>query len=284
MDDIKLLEEIGLREISRKTYIEVAYLQMMIDKNFEKLNRANALGFANIIQREYGIDLSNWIKEFNEYSNNNTKNTTDEQVFDSQNPSSFQNKFYITVLVVFMILLIVFLYYLFYGKNEAPRAQEQEATSIASPIVMKAVENLTDASFNAYSELDTHNESVTNDTVLISETNATSEILTNQADDINTPTLVDEFALLKPNTKLWIGVIDLNTFNKEVYSQNENLKIDLSRNLIIITGHGHFKLENTNGNDKSFASQEPKYLHVSNHTVLPITKEEFKTLNRGNNW
>ncbi|PID47450.1 MAG: hypothetical protein CR967_04435 [Proteobacteria bacterium] len=64
MDNINVLEELGLGEVSRKTHIEVKFLEYMLNKDFGKLHRTNTLGFVKILQREYDIDLSEWVDEF----------------------------------------------------------------------------------------------------------------------------------------------------------------------------------------------------------------------------
>ncbi|MCD8213615.1 MAG: phosphatidylglycerophosphate synthase [Campylobacter sp.] len=64
MNELEILKEIGIKEISRKTHIEPIFLQSIIDKDFSKLLRLNAKGYIKILQREYNIDLGWWLEEY----------------------------------------------------------------------------------------------------------------------------------------------------------------------------------------------------------------------------
>lgn len=67
MNEISILREIGLSEASRKTHIEAEYLGYIVDKNFEKLARLNVPGFVKILKREYDIDFTEWLNEYNAF-------------------------------------------------------------------------------------------------------------------------------------------------------------------------------------------------------------------------
>ena len=64
---IEKLLEMDLKEVTKHTHIETEYLRYMCEKNFEKLRKLNASGFAKILSREYDMDLQGWIDEYNEY-------------------------------------------------------------------------------------------------------------------------------------------------------------------------------------------------------------------------
>ena len=72
MNELENLKEIGIKEISRKTHIEPTFLQYIFDKNFEKLSRLNMRGYAKILQREYGVDLSELLAEYDAFMQENT--------------------------------------------------------------------------------------------------------------------------------------------------------------------------------------------------------------------
>ncbi|MGH1601471.1 phosphatidylglycerophosphate synthase [Campylobacter majalis] len=67
MNDLNILKEVGIKEVSRKTHIGPEYLECIINKDFEKLVRINVHGYIKILQREYGLDLSEWQNEFDEF-------------------------------------------------------------------------------------------------------------------------------------------------------------------------------------------------------------------------
>ncbi|MDO5045249.1 phosphatidylglycerophosphate synthase [Campylobacter sp.] len=67
MNEIGILREIGLSEVSRKTHIETEHLGYIADKNFQKLARLNVVGLIKILKREYDIDFTQWMDEYNSF-------------------------------------------------------------------------------------------------------------------------------------------------------------------------------------------------------------------------
>ena len=68
---IEKLLEMDLKEVTKRTHIETEYLEYMCEKNYEKLRKLNASGFAKILSREYDLDLQGWIDEYDEYCKEN---------------------------------------------------------------------------------------------------------------------------------------------------------------------------------------------------------------------
>ena len=66
-NDIKVLEKIGLQEVCKKTHIEVKQLEFMINRQYDKLNKINTIGFVKILSREYKLDLTDWLEGFYDY-------------------------------------------------------------------------------------------------------------------------------------------------------------------------------------------------------------------------
>lgn len=283
-NDIKVLKEIGLKEVSRKTYIEVKYLQRIVDKDFANLNRANTLGFIKILKREYNLDLDEWVKEFEEYLKENANEAVNEQLFVDTRPSFWQNKLYLFLIAVFIILLGGFLYSYFYNKNSSFAQISDDNTSA----FMQAVENIgniTDENLVSNTSADTltiTNQTLSDNIITDNSTNELSNLMVYEnMEDIKN---ASEKALLKPSNNLWIGIIDLSNFQKKDYIQNSSLEIDLTKEQLILAGHGNFKIENKNGENLNFNSESKKYLHVKNGAVKEINAGEFRSLNRGRDW
>ncbi len=278
------MKEIGLKEVSRKTYIEVKYLQRIVDKDFANLNRANTLGFIKILKREYNLDLDEWVKEFEEYLKENANETVNEQLFVDTRPSFWQNKLYLFLIAVFIILLGGFLYSYFYNKNSSFAQISDDNTSA----FMQAVENIgniTDENLVSNTLADTltiTNQTLSDNIITDNSTDKLSNLMVYEnTEDIKN---ASEKALLKPSNNLWIGIIDLSNFQKKDYIQNSSLEIDLTKEQLILAGHGNFKIENKNGENLNFNSESKKYLHVKNGAVKEINAGEFRSLNRGRDW
>lgn len=63
------LKEIGLKEISKSTKLASSKIEDVLEKRFDKLDRVRARGFINILEREYEMDLSDWLKAQSECIN-----------------------------------------------------------------------------------------------------------------------------------------------------------------------------------------------------------------------
>ncbi len=108
---ISVLEEIGIKEVSKKTHIETKFLNYMVNKEFDKLNKINTMGYVKIIRREYGLDLDEWVEEYETYLEENgiaeIKNNTPiiAQEVNSKKP---KNNTWIYILVAIILLILAF--------------------------------------------------------------------------------------------------------------------------------------------------------------------------------
>lgn len=147
MDDITILEEFGLQEVSRKTHIEIKYLKYMLEKKFDKLNRINTLGFVKILRREYNLDLSQWVEEFEEYNQANKKEDSnkDNRVLQQDiAPKKSKSK---VLLLLFALILIGIGFWYFNGMQYINQlkdrfAEENSSTFTTAAVVEETIEKL----------------------------------------------------------------------------------------------------------------------------------------------
>ncbi|EJB77906.1 sialidase A [Helicobacter pylori Hp A-27] len=62
--NLQILKEVGVAEICKATKIASKNIHSILEKRYESLSRVHARGFIQILEREYKIDLSAWMKEF----------------------------------------------------------------------------------------------------------------------------------------------------------------------------------------------------------------------------
>lgn len=62
--NLQILKEVGAAEICKATKIASKNIHSILEKRYESLSRVHARGFIQILEREYKIDLSAWVKEF----------------------------------------------------------------------------------------------------------------------------------------------------------------------------------------------------------------------------
>jgi len=90
-------------------------------------------------------------------------------------------------------------------------------------------------------------------------------------------------AIIMPTKRIWIGRVNLETFSRNESTNDQNITIDLSKNQIIKTGNGFFKLS-YDGSVEDFSEQGSTRFLVENGVMKKISEEKFVELNRGKNW
>ncbi|MDY5951392.1 MAG: hypothetical protein SPJ16_09410 [Helicobacter sp.] len=73
MADFDKLKQMDIEEIHRKTRITLVRLHDILDKKFDNIDPTRAHGFIKILERELQLDLSEWVKEYDEYKQINTQ-------------------------------------------------------------------------------------------------------------------------------------------------------------------------------------------------------------------
>jgi cytoskeletal protein RodZ len=299
MDSIKVLEKIGLREVSRKTYIELSYLKLMAERDFAKLHRIKTLGFVKIIKREYGIDMSDWVAEFEAYLHENEKKTQEkkenttlpvERWYKKLNSYiNQQKKIYIIIGILFLIIITAVFYALL--KTRVTYAADTSLNStyqntlitpafLPSNVTENVIENIALGNQTTNNNLTTQTESVQDNQTQSSQNVASGT----QTSAVAMPKRTNKAASISPNIEIWVGVIDLVTFSRSTYLQGWDIKLDTSKEQLVVTGHGDFRLKMEGEPIKYFNPQNMIYLHIKDGAVTQISEEEFVQLNRGKNW
>lgn len=60
-DELGKLKAIGVKEISKSTKLASSKIEDVLEKRFDKIDSVRAKGFIAILEREYGVDLRDWI-------------------------------------------------------------------------------------------------------------------------------------------------------------------------------------------------------------------------------
>jgi len=305
MDNIKVLEEIGLKRVGDETHIEQKYLKYMVDMNYDKLDRINTLGFVKILSREYKIDLDAWTEAFEEYWIENRKDIEDDGLFIVIDDKKSSKKLLIFIIIIFLGAIFGIVLSFFQDKIDIENyiSNSNNATYEKTTVVQEVQDSLNEA--NNLLEENTTVESTTNEVVneeiLMSEDeNITNEVL----EDNTTKNILHEAklevkkndkivekvnqkfkqeAVIVPQTELWVGIIYLDTKKRRSFLGDGNFSIDISREQIITTGHGSFDLK-IGSEKREFRKQSPMRFLVKDSNLTEISKDKFKELNEGKSW
>ncbi len=296
---IEKLLEMDLKEVTKHTHIETEYLEYMCERNYEKLRKLNASGFAKILSREYDLDLQSWIDEYNEYCKENgyvdNSNFTVAPKIPAYTPKSDNSKTLTIILILALIVVAIVWMVKFtniFDSIKLPSFDKNQSVSYSSTTVVEsAKENLETITENISKvvEEDKNITTENNETIAISsDNNTTSKVESNsttQNIQIQAPQVMqaDKIAKIIPTKTIWIGIKDIDGKNKKSYTTKNALDINLSIDQLIQTGHGDFVLEE-DGNEKRYELQKPLRFVVENGVIKEIGYAEFVKINKGAQW
>lgn len=293
MKCINELKKIGVEKIASKTRITQDKVQNILDLNFAVFNKTHARGFTQIIEREFGVNMSEWMEALEAHS------AVQEEAQEAQKDegkninipieSTKKDKTYI-ILSALLAVLVAFFIVLFAYNNFAPKSQEGAESSLDSALDSANAEefannedsalNTRDLAENADSAQDSANASVIDSATSASNTSKSTEaknIIIHAESSANEITIT-------PNEPLWVGVIDLKSRKKQQFSLSQKRTINLEGDKIIITGHSAFSITAPNLDKQLLGGNRAYFLFKSESGAKEITRKEFIELNGGAEW
>ena len=311
MNELENLKEIGIKEISRKTHIEPTFLQYIFDKNFEKLSRLNIRGYAKILQREYGVDLSELLAEYDAFMQENTPDDSHKTKVSpkiaSYTPDDITNQrqgsgsgffFWFIILAIIAGGAYYFDAYKYVQNFIASLNEDNTSVSYSqSSIVNEVKKNIIDT-----------NVTISQNTPKI-DANASSVKISAPAEQNVTvsPASVDQNALkpsmaaqpapkveqnvtkplneaiITPKQRVWIGIINLENGQKTSSDTSKSVNINLDQRQLVVCGNGNIELKIGDKVTKYNPSRPARFL-VENGDMKFLTYDEFVEMNKGKSW
>ncbi|WP_343353706.1 hypothetical protein V3I05_00845 [Helicobacter mastomyrinus] len=74
--ELAKLKAIGLKEISKSTKLANSKIEDVLEKRFDKIDRVRAKGFIAILEREYDVDLRDWLLLYERSKNEDIKSVS----------------------------------------------------------------------------------------------------------------------------------------------------------------------------------------------------------------
>ncbi|GAA9252572.1 sialidase [Helicobacter pylori] len=279
--NLQILKEVGVAEICKATKIASKNIHSILEKRYESLSRVHARGFIQILEREYKIDLSAWVKEFDkvcvfkegvgEEKNQETspEETTKKplkveldysinQANTSLSKKSSKWKPFVIVLGVIVIVLVVVII-----QNSSSLKEERGQES--------AIKSGTKNTFN---EANSTEENKPEPTPKLEEKHKEQE-QKQEAIKENPNTIY-----IIPKKDVWVEVVDLdekkNSFQK-VFKKNYPLETKNHR-LLLRFGHGHLSLKSNHQEQDYNDSKTRRFLYEPNKGLTLINEAQYKEL------
>ena len=311
MNELENLKEIGIKEISRKTHIEPTFLQYIFDKNFEKLSRLNMRGYAKILQREYGVDLSELLAEYDAFMQENTPDDSHKTKVSpkiaSYTPDDITNQrqgggsgffFWIIILAIIAGGAYYFDAYKYVQNFIASLNEDNTSVSYSqSSIVNEVKKNIIDTNVTISQntpKIDANASSVkisapTEQNVTVSpasvDQNAIKPSMAAQPApkvEQNVTKPLNE-AIITPKQRVWIGIINLENGQKTSSDTSKSVNINLDQRQLVVCGNGNIELKIGDKVTKYNPSRPARFL-VENGDMKFLTYDEFVEMNKGKSW
>ncbi|WP_120925307.1 sialidase [Helicobacter pylori] len=281
--NLQILREIGVAEICKATKIASKNIHSILEKRYESLSKVHARGFIQILEREYKIDLSAWMKEFDKVCvfkegvseeqnqetdpEEKTKNPLKVEIDYSINQantslskkSSKWKPFVVVLGVVVIILAVVII------QNSSSLKEERGQESAIKSGTKK----------NSFNEVNPTEENKPEPTPKLEEKLKEQDKQEKEAikEDPNTIYII-------PKKDIWVEVIDLdekkNSFQK-VFKKNYSLETKNHR-LLLRFGHGHLNLKNNHQEQNYNDSKTKRFLYEPNKGLTLINETQYKAL------
>ncbi len=283
--NLQILREIGVAEICKATKIASKNIHSILEKRYESLSRVHARGFIQILEREYKIDLSAWMKEFDkvcvfkegvgEEQNQETnpeetaKNPLKVEIDYSINQANIKlskglskwKPFVLVLGVVVIVLAVVII------QNSSSLKEEREQESAIKSGTKKS-------SFNKANPTE---ENKPEPTPKLEEKLKEQNKREKEAIKENPNTIY-----IIPKKDVWVEMIDLdekkNSFQK-VFKKNYSLETKNHR-LLLRFGHGHLSLKNNHQEQEYNDSKTRRFLYEPNKGLTLINEAQYKELQR----
>ncbi|MFP6306611.1 sialidase [Helicobacter pylori] len=283
--NLQILKEVGVAEICKATKIASKNIHSILEKRYESLSRVHARGFIQILEREYKIDLSAWMKEFDKactfkegVSEEQNQETSPEetakkplkveldysinQANTSLSKKSSKWKPFILVLGVIVIILVIVII-----QNSSSLKEEREQESAIKSGTKK----------NSFNEANPTEENKPEPTPKPEEKPKEHDKQGKEAIKENPNTIY-----IIPKRDIWVEVIDLdekkNSFQK-VFKKNYSLETKNHR-LLLRFGHGHLSLKNNHQEQDYNDSKTRRFLYEPNKGLTLINEAQYKELQR----
>ncbi|GAA9685787.1 hypothetical protein VH58_07450 [Helicobacter pylori] len=281
--NLQILKEVGVTEICKATKIASKNIHSILEKRYKSLSRVHARGFIQILEREYKIDLSAWMKEFNKacafkegVSEEKNQETDPEETAKkplkveldysiNQTNTSLSKKsskwkpFVLVIGVIVIVLAVVII------QNSSSLKEEKERESAIKSGTKKS----------SFDDANLAEENKPEPTPKLEEKPKEQDKQEKEAikEDPNTIYII-------PKRDIWVEVIDLdekkNSFQK-VFKKSYSLETKNHR-LLLRFGHGHLSLKNNHQEQNYNDSKTRRFLYEPAKGLTLINEAQYKEL------
>lgn len=274
----EILEEHSVKVIIKKTNISEENIEALLAGDFDTLKKVKTLGFISIIEREYKVDLSalreQALSHYTQYNDAEKSIVIGSPIVEERKGKSKLFLFFILVLFGYAS------WYFFtqFDKNQLsellPFTEEKRSQIImpkeANNNADLSIENVIAPVENTMTEEKSEPETQKSEpeTQKSTETNTTEE---------KTSSLVNlkESISIVPSDRLWFGIIDMQTKQRDHFSISEKFELDVKeKSWLLATSSAPFSLLNKE-ETKEFNDAQEHYFMIDKSGIKQLKKTEY---------
>jgi hypothetical protein len=278
--------------IVQKSHIVHSTLDDVINKRFSKFNPVKAKGIAHTLEKDFNIDMSSWLKEYNDFRNHKEDSiaTIDKAAFEAIEDSKIPMKKVLkSILIVAITIVAGYVVITNNPLNTLGTEQNMSDTQYKAELNKTEEANATNAALAVPDENGTlpsvlmpqgadSNATKTEQNSTQKAPEANKAILPTVQPSTKAPTVAPVNAngklLLESTKKLWYKVINLdNNKTEEAIIEPGRLEIDGTKNKILIIGHQQVKISMGQSIIEPKAGAKIRYL-VKDNKLTPISEDE----------
>lgn len=318
MKDYTYLEELNLEEVARNTQIEISCLKAIVAKDFARLKKFNLKGFSKILAREYAIDLSSFLEEYEEYLSEHEMPKTQAIELTPRMESYATKGSKIWLWLIGLAALVALASYM-NAFSFLYDLKEEFSSSSNTTAVNQAKDNMKNLELEAKKEsellgndldLNTSKEEFLKEKDLndslrplelpkaslpeVKDTNESTQVKPKEKKQELKPVKEEEKKpVVKDNgtkiisfevkDKFWIGTIDLKTHLKKSQVISGDFNLSLNKPTLITTGHAPFKTI-FDGEVVFHKGGFTKFFIYKDGEFKKLSRKEFLAKNRGRLW
>jgi ketosteroid isomerase-like protein len=269
MNNFEDLQKLGANVIHEQTHIARAKLELVLNKSFADLNRVQFMGFMSILEREYGIDLSDIRHEYDEFMQTHPDVMLPKSSVILQAESRTRQKWVLGGVVAIAVLIA--LGSMTQGRlSISPSDDIIKLSSADVEIVDQNTDVITPAEMNT--------------TVIAPVVEANVSVVKHEQNTTVASVKNIETAIsIKPIVKVWMGMMDMTTGQKTQKVTKDPVVLDVSKNTLFMFGHGRLEITTAEGK-KTLQDRNTVWFTFENGKLQQINEEQFTEINKGINW
>jgi len=307
----EIVEEYGLQSVSIKTNIPADALKRLINGELKTFSKMQVLGFAKIMEREFGTDLTQFKNDIREYYVKNVEMTSKPVLSNTVETSSdgFFSKLFLNLFIAILLYGAWYIYQNFYKQNttttttvdngyfdiEKNRSslqdkkeniysikvlEEKKKTTVSPELNRSIVEdsNLTIKTIENNATNTTIDSNLTS-TFVMNETSETNETKVDVEEENSTTPTPIETLTLAPTEKIWFRLTNRKSHRYKTYAnQIQEYPFDLSSDWLMVVKKGSFAFID-NHTQKEYNVTTLSYFKIDKVSgVTQLSQEEYKKL------